>query len=193
MLKEDWVQIPDDVTCTVNARKVAVKGKRGEVKKDFSHVSCELKKMKQDTKKRNGTFIRIRIWFGGYKQSCAVNTLKSLIQNMITGTTEGFRYKMRLVHAHFPINVVVPKDGSSVTVKNFLGGKQDKIITCLADTKVTLSADVKGELIFDGTDNAALSQTCSQVKQVCRVGRKDERKFLDGIFVSQKTLTDPKE
>ena len=76
------------VTCTVNARKVTIKGKRGEVTKDFSHVSCELKKMPQDNKKRSGTYIRIRIWFGGYKQSCAVNTLKSHIGNMIIGVTE---------------------------------------------------------------------------------------------------------
>jgi len=34
------------VKCTVNARKVSVKGSRGEVSKDFSHVSCEMKKMK---------------------------------------------------------------------------------------------------------------------------------------------------
>lgn len=72
----------------MNARKVIVKGKRGEVTKDFSHVACELKKMKQDNKKRTGTFVRIRIWFGGYKQSCAVNTLKSHINNMIIGVTE---------------------------------------------------------------------------------------------------------
>ena len=76
------------VTCTVNARKVTIKGKRGEVTKNFSHVACELKKMKQDSKKRSGTYIRIRIWFGGYKQSCAVNTLKSHISNMIIGVTE---------------------------------------------------------------------------------------------------------
>ena len=39
-------------------------------------------------KKRNGTYIRIRIWFGGTKQSCAVNTLKSHINNMCIGVTE---------------------------------------------------------------------------------------------------------
>ena len=111
----------------------------------------------------------------------------------IAATVQGYRYKMRLVHAHFPINVVIPKDGTSITVKNFLGGKQDKYIVMQGGTTVKLSADVKGELIFDGVDNAALSQCCSRVKQVCRVGRKDERKFLDGIFVSQKTLIQPKE
>ena len=100
---------------------------------------------------------------------------------------------MRLVHAHFPINVAIPKDGSSITVKNFLGGKQDKLINMAKGTTVTESKDVKGELIFDGIDNAALSLCCSQVKQVCRVGRKDERKFLDGIFVSQKTFIKAKE
>ena len=58
------------------------------MKKDFSHIACELKALKQNEKKRKGNFIRIRIWFGGYKQACAVNTLKSLITNMITGVTE---------------------------------------------------------------------------------------------------------
>ena len=65
-----------------------MKGKRGSVSKDFSHLACELKKMKQDSAKRSGLFIRIRIWFGGTKQACAVNTLKSLIGNMIIGVTE---------------------------------------------------------------------------------------------------------
>ena len=72
----------------MDARKDTVKGKRGTVTKDFSHLACELKKMKQDTAKRQGSYIRIRIWFGGVKQACAVNTLKSLIGNMITGVTE---------------------------------------------------------------------------------------------------------
>ena len=63
-----------------------------------------------------------------------------------------------------------------------------------AGTKVTQTpaTEVKGELVFEGIDNAALSLCCSQVKQVCKVGRKDERKFLDGIFVSEKTLINPK-
>ena len=76
------------VTVTLKARKVTVKGKRGEVTKNFSHLAVELQKLKQNDNKRKGLFIRIRMWFGGYKQACAVNTLKSLIENMITGVTE---------------------------------------------------------------------------------------------------------
>ena len=98
---------------------------------------------------------------------------------------------MRLVHAHFPINVAIPKEGSSITVKNFLGGKQDKFIPMLGDTKIRECKEVKDQIIIEGNDLALVSLVCSQIRGVCKVGRKDERKFLDGIFVSKKELVDP--
>merc|ERR1712003_44924 len=153
-------------------------GPRGEVKKDFSHLSVELQKMNiKNNSKRSGWHIRIRMWFGGYKQACSVNTLKSLIENMITGVTEGYKYKMRLVYSHFPINAIIPKDGTSITVRNFLGGKQDKLIPMIGGTKVRLTPgnEVKDELVFEGNDNAALSLCCARVSQVCKTGRKDVR------------------
>ena len=100
---------------------------------------------------------------------------------------------MRLVHAHFPINVVIPKTNDSITVKNFLGGKQDKTVQMLPGITVKLGLEVKDELIFEGIDNAALSLCCAKVCQVCKIGTKDERKFLDGIFVSKRELIDPKQ
>merc|ERR1719188_1994601 len=195
LLTEDFVEIPAGVTVNCNARKVTVKGPKGEVKKNFSHLAVELQKMKQNNKKRNGTYIRIRMWFGGYKQACSVNTLKSLIENMITGVTEGYRYKMRLVYSHFPINAIIPKDGEQITVRNFPGGKQDKLIPMVGGTKVKLtpSNEVKDELVFEGNDNAAVSLCCARVSQVCKTGRKDVRKFLDGIYVSAKQKVNPKE
>lgn len=94
---------------------------------------------------------------------------------------------MRLVHAHFPINVAIPKDGSSIEVKNFLGGKQVKKIECLAGTTCKMNPDLKDEIIFEGIDVQNLSLTCAQVSQVCKIGDKDDRKFLDGIYVSERT------
>ena len=55
------------VTVSVKARHVTVKGKRGEVKKNFQHLAVELQKIKQNDNKRKGNYIRIRMWFGGYK------------------------------------------------------------------------------------------------------------------------------
>lgn len=95
---------------------------------------------------------------------------------------------MRLVHAHFPINAVIPKDGSSIEIKNFLGGKQIHRVDMLGGTTVKLNPDLKDELIFEGIDNQSVSLTCAQVSQVCKIGDKDNRKFLDGIYVSERSV-----
>ena len=100
---------------------------------------------------------------------------------------------MRLVHAHFPINAGPAKDGKSIEVKNFLGGSHIKKIVIQGDVKVKLSTEVKDELIFEGIDNALVSLSCAQVAQVCKIGTKDERKFLDGIFVSEKGVIKARE
>ncbi len=85
ILVEEWVQIPENVTVTVKTRQVKVKGPKGEITKNFKHMPVEMKILKQQTKKRKGTFVNIKMWFGGSKQSCSVSTLKSLIRNMISG------------------------------------------------------------------------------------------------------------
>ena len=100
---------------------------------------------------------------------------------------------MRLVHAHFPINAGPAKDGKSIEVKYFLGGRHIKKIVMQGDVKVKLSTEVKDELIFEGIDNALVSLSCAQVSQVCKIGTKDERKFLDGIFVSEKGVIKARE
>jgi len=133
------------------------------------------------------------MWNASYKQAAAVTTFTSLIRNMITGVTEGFRYKMRLVYNHFPINIVVAKNKNSLEIVNFLGGKKSHHIKLPDGATVTKSSDVKDELVFDGIDNASLSLACARVNQACGIGNKDERKFLDGIFVSEKTLIQPKD
>lgn len=193
ILKEDYLKIPEGVEVQAKARKVTVTGPRGSNYKDFSHVALDIQILNMSTAKMSGKYVRIQMWNGAYRQACAVSTIKSHINNMIIGVTEGFRYKMRLVHAHFPITAIIPKDGKSIEIKNFLGGKKSHIIKLNEGCSVFSSKDVKDELVFDGRDIGLLSQTCARVCQVCKIGKKDERKFLDGIFVSQKTLTAPKD
>ena len=46
-----------------------------------------------------------------------LRTVKSLIANLITGVTKGYKYKMRFVYAHFPINVNIIKKMVKITLK----------------------------------------------------------------------------
>lgn len=60
--------------------------------------------------------LRVRKWFGVRKEIAAIRTVCSHIQNMVKGVTKGFRYKMRSVYAHFPINVTIQDGGRTVEV-----------------------------------------------------------------------------
>ena len=40
----------------------------------------------------------------------ALRTVRTLINNLVIGVTRGFKYKMRYVYAHFPINVNIDKN-----------------------------------------------------------------------------------
>merc|ERR1719352_1927829 len=99
--------------------------------------------MDMQTSKLQGKHARIQMWNAGYRQACAVTTIKSHISNMIIGVTEGFRYKMRLVHAHFPITAVISKDQKQIEIKNFLGGKKSHLIKLNEGCTVYLNKDVK--------------------------------------------------
>jgi len=93
---------------------------------------------------------------------------------------------MRLVYAHFPINANVAKDGSFVEIKNFLGGRHIKKIVMQPGCKIRACTEVKDQLIIEGIDRAAVSLGCAQIRQCAGIAGKDERKFLDGIFVTEK-------
>jgi ribosomal protein L6P/L9E len=54
-------------------------------------------------------------------------------------TVQGFEYKMRLVYAHFPININIANDGTLVEIRNFLGEKRVRSVNmypgrCPADS-----------------------------------------------------------
>lgn len=67
--------------------------------------------------------VKLVVWHGGRKHVACLRTVRSAIENMIQGVRFGFQYKMRLVYAHFPINVNVLSEGTVVEIRNFLGEK----------------------------------------------------------------------
>jgi len=111
---------------------------------------------------------------------------------MITGVTKGFKYKMRFCYAHFPINVTCIKDNGKdiVEIRNFLGEKKVRRVQLLDGVNYTRTADVKDQIEIHGIDIAKVSLSCAQISQTTAVRNKDIRKFLDGIYVSEKGIVE---
>jgi len=93
---------------------------------------------------------------------------------------------MRFVYAHFPINASITNDSKSIEIRNFLGEKKVRKVDLLDGVSIVRSEKVKDEVVLDGNDIELVSRSCALINQKCHVKKKDIRKFLDGIYVSEK-------
>ena len=170
---ESVVDVPDGVEVSLEGKRVKVSGPRGVVEKDFTHAGVELA--------LDGG--RVRVWAQNPKkrERALVKTIASHIGNMIKGVTRGFRYKLKIVYVHFPINVQIV--GDRVIIQNFLGERRPREARIVGDTKVYVQGE---DVIVEGVDIEAVAQTAANIQQATRIRRKDLRKFLDGIYVYEK-------
>ena len=171
------VIVPEGVTVDVKARVVTVKGPKGTLTREFKHMHLDIQKLPDGN-------LKVDLWFGLRKQVSTLRMLCSHIENMITGVTKGFKYKMRFCYAHFPINVT--NVGNTVEIRNFLGEKQVRRIPLLDGVNYVKTPDVKDQIEISGIDLTKVSLSCAQIRQSTNVRNKDIRKFLDGIYVSEK-------
>ena len=80
---------------------------------------------------------------------------------------------MRYVYAHFPINVNVVDDGKVVEIRNFLGEKYVRRVALHEGVKVTISTNVKDELVLEGESLDNVSQSAASIQQICNVRNKE--------------------
>jgi large subunit ribosomal protein L9e len=181
IVSNQTVDIPDNVEIKLKGRTVIVKGPRGTLRRNFNHINLELSLLGKKNKK-----LRVDKWWGNRKELATVRTSCSHVQNMVKGVTMGFRYKMRSVYAHFPINVVIQEGGALVEIRNFLGEKYIRRVRMRAGVGCALSTAQKDELVLEGNDVELVSNSAALIQQATTVKNKDIRKFLDGIYVSEK-------
>merc|ERR1712228_823510 len=130
--------------------------------------------------------VRVEKWFGKRKELAAVRTVYSHIQNLIVGVTRGYKYKMRAVYAHFPINCAISENGTLVEVRNFLREKYIRKVRMHEGVVCENSKDQKDELVIHGNSLESVSQSAALLQQSTSVKNKDIRKFLDGLYVSER-------
>ncbi|SJM86258.1 probable 60S ribosomal protein L9-B [Zygosaccharomyces bailii] len=178
---EQFIHIPEGVNVYIRSRVVKVVGPRGTLNKNLKHVDVSFNHV-------SNKLIKVTVHNGDRKHVAALRTVKALVDNMITGVTKGFRYKMRYVYAHFPINVnVIEKDGKKlVEIRNYLGDKQVRHVPVREGVTIEFSKNQKDEMVLEGNSIENVSQNAADIQQICRARNKDIRKFLDGIYVSEK-------
>jgi large subunit ribosomal protein L6 len=167
------IQVPDDVTLSLQGKKISVKGEKGSLTRDFSFASISID--------ADGKNVRVSAKWPRKKESALVGTIYSHIQNMITGVTKGYTYKLKIVFSHFPISVKL--EGRNIVIENFTGERKARYTKILGDVKVKIETD---DVIISGINLEQVSQTAANIEQATRVRGKDVRVFLDGLYVYER-------
>jgi len=167
------IEIPEGVNVKVEGRVVTVNGAKGELTQDFSHAPISIH--------LEGKTVRVQASWPRKKEAALVGTVCSHIQNMITGVTKGYTYKLKVVFSHFPISVKVRE--KTVAIENFTGERSPRIAKIMGDTKVVAKDE---DIIVQGTQIEDVSQTAANIEKATKVKRKDPRVFLDGIYVYER-------
>lgn len=122
ILSSETMDIPDGIEIKIKAKIIEVKGPRGTLTRNFKHLNLDFMLITdEETGKKK---LKVDAWFGSRKTTAAIRTALSHVGNLITGVTQGFRYKMRFVYAHFPINASISNTNSAIEIRNFLGEKK---------------------------------------------------------------------
>jgi large subunit ribosomal protein L6 len=168
------VEAPASVSIRKQDNLIEVKGKLGIVTKDFTKLPA--------TVTVEGNKITIKP-YGRRKRDLAVtNTARSVITGMIKGVEKGYTYKLKIIFAHFPISVKVK--GKEIHVENFFGERSARISHIVGDaTKVSLVGE---DVIVQGPSLEDVSQTAANIELSTKTKGKDQRVFLDGLYVYSK-------
>ena len=172
-VQQQDVELPPGVTATLAGRTLSVKGKLGEVKKHFDKVNVNLS--------LEGNKVSVSPFSLKKKDNVIVNTVVSLVNNMITGVTKGYTYRLKVVYAHFPISVKTK--GDEIHVENFVGERSPRIAKIVGACKVAIEGD---DVVVKGVSVEDVGQTAANVELATKIKRKDQRIFLDGVYIYQK-------
>jgi large subunit ribosomal protein L6 len=170
----ETIRVPDDVEASLDGKRFTVKGPKGTLMRDFSFAPVSMM--------LEGKDVCIRAEWPRKREASLVGTLRSHVQNMVTGVTKGFTYKLKVVFSHFPISVKT-KD-RMVLIENFTGERSPRKAKIIGSVQVKIQGE---DVLVQGLNVEEVSQTAANIEQATKVKRKDPRIFLDGLYVYEKS------
>jgi large subunit ribosomal protein L6 len=166
-------KIPENVKIEIDNNRVKVSGEKGKDEKAFPQR--EIKIEVKDNK------IVVSSESERKKVKALVGSIISHINNMVTGVTKGFIYKLKIVYTHFPVTVKVEKD--KVLIQNFLGERSPRTVKIVGNVEIKVEGQ---DIIVSGVNKEEVGQMASRLEQATRIIGYDRRKFLDGCYIISK-------
>lgn len=175
-LAQRTIEIPSGVQLNIDGRKIKITGAKGTLEEDFWHLPVNFA--------IENNSLRVYSKWARKREVALVGTALAHIRNMIRGVTSGYTYKLRIVYAHFPMTVKVQEKERRIMIDNFTGEKTPRTARIVGSAKVKVVSD---EIHVQGTKLGDVSQTAANLQSATRITDKDQRVFLDGIYIFEKS------
>lgn len=175
-LAQETMPIPEGVQLAIDGRKIKATGPKGTLEEDFSHMPVQFA--------LEGGSLRVYSPWARKREVALVGTALAHVRNMVRGVTEGFTYKLKIVYAHFPVTVKVQDKEKKLTIENFTGEKTPRVVKIVGSAKVKVVSD---EVHVQGSSLKDVSQTAANIQNATKIKDKDQRVFLDGIYIFEKS------
>ncbi|MBT4823717.1 50S ribosomal protein L6 [Candidatus Woesearchaeota archaeon] len=167
------IDVPEGIEISLNGTELAIKGKKGEIKRDFfdpkiiiaivgKQIVFDIQIMRKREKTQLGTFV-------------------AHIKNMFRGVELGFVYKLKICSGHFPMNVSVKNN--EFIIKNFIGEKVPRVLKLNPDVKVVVDGEF---VVVEAINIETAGQTAAQIEILSKRVGFDRRIFQQGIFITEK-------
>jgi len=167
------VKIPEGVTVRIEGNLVKVQGPKGMLMREMYYPNVSLSFADQE--------MTVTTESGRKKILAICGTFAAHLQNMCTGVTKGYQYRMKVVYSHFPIQLKIA--GDRIEVGNFLGEKRSRFARIEKDVKVALGSD---EVTVTGIDKESVGKTAANLEHATRIRERDPRVFQDGVYTVER-------
>ena len=170
MTMEKTVTIPEGVQVQKEGTLLTITGPKGTLQRDVRYPQVSVT-VDADT-------IVVRTDASRKQIVAMVGTLAAHIRNMCKGVTEGFEYNMKVVFAHFPIQLKL--QGNMLIIDNFLGEKQSRKARIEEGVTAKVGND---EIILTGINKEAVGNSAAHIEHATKIRNRDPRVFQDGIYI----------
>ena len=167
------VKIPDGVKAHLDGSHLNVTGPKGQISRNvrFPQVAVTCK----------GNEVTISTESKRKEITAMVGTLEAHTKNMCKGVLSGFEYRMKVVYAHFPIQLKL--QGSKLEINNFLGEKKSRYARIEPGVTAKIAND---EVILTGIDRELVGTSAANIEHATHIRNRDPRVFQDGIYIIQR-------